>query len=63
MTTLTSTRGRNKGNRKSSDGRADILWKQTTIDFEPNPEADEFEDKLTKLLDFLEQDEGGVENL
>ena len=63
LTKLTSTRGRNKGDRKNPKGRADILWKQSTIDFEPNPEADEFEDKLTKLLDFLERDKEGVESL
>jgi hypothetical protein len=63
FTKLTSTRGRNKGDGKNPKGRADILWKQSTIDFEPNPEADEFEDKLSKLLQFLEQDEEGVENL
>jgi hypothetical protein len=63
LTKLTSTRGRNKGDGKNPNGRADIRWKQSTIDFEPNPEADEFEDKLTKLLDFLEEDEEGVKNL
>lgn len=63
LTKLSYTRGRNKGDRKNPNGRADILWKQSTIDFEPNPEADEFEDKLTKLLTFLEQDEAGIKNL
>lgn len=62
MTTLTSTRGRNKGDKKKPDGGT-VEWKQSTIDFEPNPEADEFEDKLTKLLDYLEQDITGVANL
>jgi len=63
LTKLTSTRGRNKGDSKNPNSRADIRWKQSTIDFEPHPEADEFEDKLTKLLRFLEQDEEGVGNL
>lgn len=63
LTELKSTRSRNKGSKRNPNGIADIFWKQSTIDFEPNPEADEFEDKLTKLLDFLEQDKNGVENL
>jgi hypothetical protein len=63
LTKLTSTRGRNKGDKKNPNGRDEIRWKKSTIDFEPNPEADEFEDKLTKLLIFLEQDQEGVENL
>jgi hypothetical protein len=29
----------------------------------PNPEPDEFEDKLKKLLDFLEQDKDGIKKL
>lgn len=62
MTTLTSTRGRNKGDRRNPDGGT-VVWNRSTIDFEPNPEADEFEDKLTKLLDYLEQDMAGVKNL
>ncbi len=31
--------------------------------FEPTPGPDEFEDKLKKLLDFLETDKVGVKNL
>jgi hypothetical protein len=63
LTKLTYIRGRNKGDKKSSDGRIGIPLRHSTIDFEPNPEADEFEDKLTKLLDYLEQDKEGVETL
>ena len=63
LTSLISTRGRNKGDKKIPDTKSKIVWKRTIIDFEPNPEADEFEDKLTKLLDFLEKDKEGVENL
>lgn len=63
LTKLTFTRGRNKGDRKNPKGETEICWKESTIDFEPNPEVDEFEDKLTKLLTFLEQDEVGVKNL
>jgi hypothetical protein len=62
MTTLTSTRGRNKGDKRNPHG-GKVERKRSTIDFEPNPEADEFEDKLTKLLDYLEQDLAGVGNL
>lgn len=62
MTKLTSLRGRNKGDKRNPDG-GKVEWKRSTIDFEPNPEADEIDDKLTKLLDFLEQDIVGIENL
>jgi hypothetical protein len=63
LTKLKSTRGRNKGDKKRPENGTDIFWKQSTIDFEPNPEADQFEDKLNKLLDYLEQDKKGVEQL
>ena len=33
------------------------------ISFEPNPEPDAFESKLTKLLDFLESDREGIMKL
>lgn len=62
LTKLKSTKGRSKGDKKRTD-RAEILWKESTIMFEPNPETDEFEDKLTKLLDFLEQDKEGIGKL
>lgn len=63
LTKLKSTRGRNKGDKKWPDNETDIFWRESTIDFEPNPEADEFKDKLNKLLDYLEQDKEGVEKL
>lgn len=63
LTNLSFTRGRNKGDKKRPDTASEIVWKRSTIDFEPNPEADEFEDKLTKLLNYLEQDKDGVEKL
>ncbi|GHB61880.1 DUF4279 domain-containing protein [Persicitalea jodogahamensis] len=56
MTELKSTGGRNKGDKRGGN----VLWKRSSIFFEPNPEADEFEDKLKKLLDFLEQDKTGI---
>ena len=37
--------------------------RQSRISFEPNPEPDEFEDKLESLLDFLEQDINGISAL
>jgi hypothetical protein len=63
LTKLTSTRGRTKGNKKHPNSETEIRWEESTIDFEPNPEPDEFEDKLTKLLDFLEQDKEGIGKL
>jgi len=63
MTTLKSTGGRCKGTPRRPIGGTGILWKQSTIFFEPNPEADEFNDKLKKLLDYLEQDKVGVAKL
>lgn len=60
LTTLTPTKGLNKGDRQQPHyGKA----LRSFILFEPNPEADEFEDKLTKLLDYLEQDKEGVGRL
>ena len=37
LTKLTSTRGRNKGDKRRPVGGTGILWEQSTIDFEPNP--------------------------
>jgi hypothetical protein len=56
MTELKSTNGRNKGDKRGGNA----IWKRSSIFFEPNPEVDEFEDKLRKLLDFLEQDKIGI---
>jgi hypothetical protein len=57
MTKLKPTSGWNKGDARKS-GKA--FYNFTALHFEPNPEPDEFEDKLKKLLDFLESDIGGV---
>ncbi len=62
MTKLISSRGRNRGDKRHPEG-GKSEWKRNTIDFEPNLGADDFEDKLTKLLDYLEQDIIGVKNL
>lgn len=58
MTKLQSTGGRNKG-----DIRGTGFWKESSIFFEPNEEPDEFEDKLKKLLSFLETDVVGTKRL
>jgi len=60
MTILKSTGGWSKGDRRKS---TTIFRKYSSIHFEPNPEPDEFEDKLKKLLDFLDQDKSGVNSL
>ena len=60
MTQLKPTGGRNKGDKKRPTGGTGVLWKESTIFYEPNPEPDEFEDKLKKLLDYLETDKDGV---
>ncbi|HEU4901922.1 MAG TPA: DUF4279 domain-containing protein [Flavisolibacter sp.] len=59
MTKLKSTGGRNKGDKRGGN----VSWKRSAIFFEPNPEADEFEDKIKKLLDYLEQDKDGISAL
>ena len=57
MTKLKPTSGWSKGDARKS-GKA--FYNFTALHFEPNPEPDEFEDKLKKLLHFLEADKGGV---
>ena len=60
MTSFTPTEFWNKG-----DLRKNGKSKHTFSNFKilPNPEPDEFEDKLKKLLDFLEQDKEGIKRL
>ena len=58
MTKLEVTKGHSKG-----DKRGSTYWKYSKVCFEPNPEPDEFEDKLKKLLDILETDKEGVRQL
>ena len=60
LTSLEPTARKKKGVLKTS-GRG--INKTSSIRFEPNPEPDEFEDKLKKLLDFLESDAKGVNQL
>ena len=60
MTKLIPTEGWNIGDlRKHIPGK----YAFSSIEFMPNPEPDEFDDKLTKLLDFLEQDREGIKKL
>lgn len=60
MTALAPTSCWNKG-----DPRRTESANYTFSNFEilPNPEPDEFEDKLKKLLDFLERDKEGIKRL
>lgn len=57
LTKLKPTNGWNKGDQRKW---GNYIYKVSSINFEPNPEPDEFEDKLEKLLHFLEQDKEGV---
>lgn len=59
LTTLKYSAGKNKGDTRGQNG----VWNYSSISFEPNPEPDEFEDKLKKLLNYLEQDKQGVSKL
>ncbi len=58
MTLLKPSGGHTKGSKRNR-----TVNKDSVVRFEPNPEPDEFEDKLRKLLDFLEQDSDGVKKL
>jgi hypothetical protein len=57
MTALKPSEFWNKGDRKKY-GKSTYTF--SGLSFLPNPEPDEFEDKLKKLLDFLEQDKAGI---
>ena len=59
LTTLKYSTGRNKGDKRGQNG----AWHYSSISFEPNQEPDEFEDKLKKLLDYLQQDKEGILDL
>ncbi len=62
-TKLEFSKGRSKGEPKNPKDGTGVLWPNSTIIFEPNPEPDEFEDKLTKLLDYLDHDKKGIKEL
>lgn len=57
FTKLQATRFWNNGDLRSN-GKA--KYKYSCIEFIPNPEPDKFEDKLTKLLNYIEQDKEGI---
>jgi len=60
LTKLTPTESWNKGE-KMKFGKN--TYKFSALSFLPNAEPDEFEDKLKKLLDFLESDKEGIKSL
>jgi hypothetical protein len=60
MTNLTPTEFWNKGDLRKT-GNSNHTFSNFKI--LPNPEPDEFEDKLKKLLSFLEQDKEGIKEL
>jgi len=60
LTKLKSTGGWDKGDKKKT---GNSFYKFASLAFEPNPEADEFHDKLEKLIDFLENDKEGIKTL
>jgi len=57
MTSLQASEKFSKGNRR---GFGKSFYSYNELNFEPNPEADTFENKLNLLLSFLEQDKNGV---
>ena len=60
LTSLQPTHTLNKGDNR---GNAIRKWPYHSIEFEPNPEPAPFEEKLEKLLTFLEQDAPGTRSL
>lgn len=60
MCKLKATDSWNKGDLKRN---GKLSYKYSYINFLPNPEPDSFEDKLRKLLDYLEQDKDGIRHL
>jgi hypothetical protein len=60
LTTLKPTAGWSKGDKKRYGNSP---YSFSCVQFMPNPEPDEFEDKLNKLLDFLEADIEGIRRL
>ena len=60
MTKLSPTGGWSKGD-KRRNGKS--FYNFSSFEFQPKPGPDSFEDKLEKLLYFLEQDKDGILNL
>lgn len=61
MTSFVPTMGWCKGDRQGN--RGDVRRKETLIRYVPHPQPDSFENKLDKLLDYLEMDVPGVKRL
>ncbi|GAB2700911.1 hypothetical protein GCM10027037_27360 [Mucilaginibacter koreensis] len=57
LSTLQASESFNKGELRKS---GKVTYTYSCANYEPNPEPDAFEDKLMKLLDYLEQDNAGV---
>lgn len=57
MTTLQPTSGWSRGEKRKW---GNTVYQFNSFHLEPNPEPDEFEDKLEKLLNLLEQDKSGT---
>ena len=60
LTKLKSTSNWSKGDMRKSGNSS---YNFSNFEIQPNPEADEFEDKLKKLLDLLGQDAYGIKGL
>lgn len=60
LTKLEATNGWNKGDQRKF-GKSSYNFSAILI--EPTPEPDEFEDKIKKLLDYLEKDSEGISQL
>lgn len=60
MTVLPPTETWSKGDRRK---HGNTTYNFSRFEIFPNPEPDAFEDKLTKLLDYLEQDKEGIKRL
>ncbi len=60
FTTLKTRGGWNKGDKMKS---GNATYKDSLLVIEPNPEVDEFDDKMNKLLNYLEQDPEGINKL
>jgi len=62
LSNLKVTGGHNVGDQKGNKKR-NASWCDSVIFIEPNPEPDSFENKLEKLLHYLESDINGVKEL
>lgn len=60
MTILTPTKGWSIGDKRNFTNG---IYSFSSINFEPNPEIDSFQNKLKNLLEFLEQDRIGIKRL